>query len=57
MFYGALRMPEHTSTLRVGDAAPEFELEAANRPGKFSLAHDALRRGAAGVLEFLRGTW
>ncbi len=50
-----LRMPEQTSTLKVGDRAPDFELSAANRPERFSL-QDALRRGAV-VLEFLRGTW
>ncbi len=50
-------MLDHTSTLRVGDDAPDFELEAANRPGRFSLIHDALQRGTPGILEFLRGTW
>ncbi len=57
MFYGASKMPGQTSTLRVGDAAPAFELQAANFAGSFSLAHDALQRGTPGILEFLRGTW
>ncbi len=48
-------MPEETSNLRVGDRAPGFELAAANREGRLSLA-DALKRGPV-ILEFLRGTW
>ena len=55
MFYGALRMPEETSTLKVGDRAPGFELAAANRAERFSL-ESALKHGPV-ILEFLRGTW
>ena len=55
VFYGALRMPEQTSNLRVGDHAPQFELAAANREGRFRLAEE-LKRGPV-ILEFLRGTW
>lgn len=55
MFYGAFRMLEQTSTLKVGDRAPGFELAAANRHESYSLAR-ALERGPV-VLEFLRGTW
>jgi hypothetical protein len=49
------RMPEQTSRLKNGDRAPEFQLTAANRDGKFTLSA-ALKRGAV-ILEFLRGTW
>ena len=55
MFYGAFRMLEQTSTLKIGDRAPAFELGAANRPERFAL-DAALKRGPV-VLEFLRGTW
>ncbi len=55
VFYGALRMPEATATLKRGDRAPEFELGAANRAESFSL-EAALKRGPV-ILEFLRGTW
>ncbi len=44
-----------SSTLKVGDRAPEFALPAANREGTFSLT-PLLARGAV-ILEFLRGTW
>ncbi len=44
-----------SSTLKVGDRAPDFTLSAANREGTFSLSQ-LLRRGAV-ILEFLRGTW
>jgi hypothetical protein len=50
-----------SSTLRVGDRAPEFTLAAANcfgeagGPQKFSLSQ--LLQGGAVLLEFLRGTW
>ena len=46
---------QHSDTLRVGDAAPEFGLAAANRAGLFTLA-EAHARGPA-IVEFLRGTW
>jgi len=48
-------MPQETSTLKVGDRAPGFELGAANRTERFTLA-GALQHGPV-VLEFLRGTW
>ena len=48
-------MPEQTSNLKAGDRAPDFELAAANRDGRFRLA-DAVKRGPV-ILEFLRGTW
>jgi hypothetical protein len=54
VFYGAFRMLEETATLKVGERAPEFELAAANRGERFTLA-GALRGPV--VLEFLRGTW
>ncbi len=44
-----------SSTLNVGDRAPDFTLTAANREGTFSLAQ-LLARGPL-ILEFLRGTW
>jgi peroxiredoxin len=44
-----------TDTLKIGDKAPDFTLNAANRAGSFSLA-DLLQRGPA-IVEFLRGTW
>jgi peroxiredoxin len=44
-----------TDTLKLGDPAPSFELNAANRDGSFSLAQ-LLSRGPA-IVEFLRGTW
>lgn len=54
VFYSLRRMAE-SSTLKVGDRAPDFTLAAANRDGTHSL-RDALQRGPA-LLEFLRGTW
>lgn len=55
MFYSAHEMPDSSSTLRVGDRAPDFTLPAANRPGTVSLG-DLLRAGPV-IVEFLRGTW
>ncbi len=55
VFYGAVRMPEQTATLKVGDRAPGFDLAAANRGERFTL-QEALRRGPV-IVEFLRGTW
>jgi peroxiredoxin len=46
---------QHSSTLKVGDRAPEFTLASANGAGEVSLAQ-LLERGPA-VVEFLRGTW
>jgi hypothetical protein len=54
-------MAAGSSTLRVGERAPEFALQAANRfddrqwPLEFSLAQ-FVARGPV-ILEFLRGTW
>lgn len=44
-----------SSTLKVGDRAPDFTLGAANRAGTVSL-RDGLQRGPI-IVEFLRGTW
>jgi peroxiredoxin len=46
---------DHSSTLHVGDRAPEFSLSAANGAEKYSLKQ-AIANGPA-VIEFLRGTW
>ncbi len=48
-----------SSTLQVGDRAPEFRLKAANR---FNTGGEALEFSLASlkgplILEFLRGTW
>jgi peroxiredoxin len=48
-------MPDSSTTLRVGDRAPQFTLSAANRAESFAL-DDMLRRGPV-IAEFLRGTW
>jgi peroxiredoxin len=48
-------MKDRTDTLAIGSLAPDFSLEAANRPGSFTLA-DLVSQGSL-VLEFLRGTW
>jgi hypothetical protein len=48
-------MLDHTETLRVGQRAPEFALEAANHAGVLTLS-GFLRRGGL-IAEFLRGTW
>ncbi len=45
----------NSTTLKIGDVAPDFTLAAANREGTFSLA-GLLARGTL-ILEFLRGTW
>jgi len=45
----------HSDTLKEGDAAPDFSLSAADRPGPFTLT-EARARGPA-IVEFLRGTW
>ncbi len=55
MFYSAQQMLDFSSTLRLGDHAPDFTLSAANRPGNVSLG-DLLRAGPV-IVEFLRGTW
>ncbi len=44
-----------SSTLQVGDRAPDFTLAAANRERTLSL-RQLLGRGTL-ILEFLRGTW
>jgi peroxiredoxin len=48
-------MAQHSSTLKVGERAPDFTLASANGMGEISLAK-LLARGPA-VVEFLRGTW
>jgi peroxiredoxin len=44
-----------SSTLKVGDAAPSFTLDAANVGEPVSLA-TMLERGPV-IVEFVRGTW
>lgn len=48
-------MPMVSSTLKVGDTAPEFTLPAANLPQSVSLR--VLLKSAPVIVEFLRGTW
>jgi hypothetical protein len=48
-------MQNRTETLEIGSPAPQFDLFAANREGKFSLS--GLVSGGKLILEFLRGTW
>ncbi|MBZ5629537.1 MAG: hypothetical protein LAO06_11805 [Acidobacteriia bacterium] len=48
-------MTHHSSTLDLGDRAPEFTLTSANGMGEVSLGK-LLQRGPV-VVEFLRGTW
>ncbi len=48
-------MPDSSETLKVGDRAPQFSLQAANRPESFSLGQ-LTSRGPV-IVEFLRGTW
>jgi len=48
-------MASGSTTLQVGDRAPDFTLPAANQPGTVSLA-GLLSRGPV-IVEFLRGTW
>jgi len=48
-------MPMQSSTLRVGDKAPDFTLLAANLPQAVSLAE--MLKSAPMIIEFLRGTW
>jgi peroxiredoxin len=52
---GKFACMDHSSTLHVGDRAPEFSLSAANGAEKYSLKQ-AIANGPA-VIEFLRGTW
>jgi hypothetical protein len=56
-FLGVLqsRLMEAMSPLKLGDAAPEFSLAAANSEAIVSL-DETLRKGPA-IVEFLRGTW
>jgi peroxiredoxin len=44
-----------SATLKIGDKAPEFTLDAANREGGVSLVQ-LLAKGPV-IVEFLRGTW
>jgi peroxiredoxin len=48
-------MSMESTTLKIGDKAPQFSLDAANGEGRVSLK-PLLARGPV-VLEFLRGTW
>jgi hypothetical protein len=48
-------MARESSTLKVGDRAPEFMLLAANMPQAVSLK--TFLEGGPVVIEFLRGTW
>lgn len=48
-------MPNQTATLKLKDAAPNFDLGAANREGRVNLA-ELLSRSPV-IVEFLRGTW
>jgi len=48
-------MARESSILRVGDAAPDFTLLAANLPQAVSLKE--LLKSAPMIVEFLRGTW
>ena len=48
-------MAQHSTTLKVGDRAPDFSLPSANAMGEVSLRR-LLEHGPV-VVEFLRGTW
>jgi len=48
-------MASKSSSLQVGDRAPEFMLPAANLPQAISLK--TLLESAPVIVEFLRGTW
>lgn len=48
-------MPRESSTLKVGERAPDFTLLAANMPQAVSLKY-FVESGPV-VVEFLRGTW
>ena len=48
-------MARHSTTLNLGDRAPDFSLASANSMGEVSL-RGLLAQGAV-VVEFLRGTW
>ncbi len=48
-------MRDQTSTLKLGDAVPAFDLAAANREGRFRLT-ELLAAGPL-IVEFMRGTW
>jgi peroxiredoxin len=48
-------MARHSTTVKVGDRAPEFSLPSANAMGEVSLRR-LLAHGTV-VVEFLRGTW
>ena len=48
-------MAQHSSTLNIGDRAPEFTLVSVNGAEAVSSAQ-LLQRGPL-VVEFLRGTW
>jgi peroxiredoxin len=48
-------MANQSSTLNIGDIAPEFALLAANFPQSVSLKE--LLKSAPMIVEFHRGTW
>jgi len=48
-------MDQHSSTLKVGDAAPDFTLAPAN--GNRAVTLSGLLTFGPVVIEFLRGTW
>ena len=48
-------MAQNSTTLKVGERAPDFSLASANGMGEVSLGK-SLERGPV-VVEFLRGTW
>jgi hypothetical protein len=50
-------MGRQSSTLQVGDAAPDFLLTAANRTLAFQLSQALKDDPRPMLLEFLRGTW
>lgn len=55
LFLSKMDDKSQSSTLKIGDQAPDFSLTAANSDGTFSQA-TILQRGPA-IVEFLRGTW
>jgi len=48
-------MPMQSSTLQVGDKAPEFKLLSADLSRSVSLK--SLLKSGPVIIEFLRGTW
>ena len=56
MFY-PLHMGQESTTLRVGDAAPDFLLTSANGALAVQLSQAMKDDPRPMLLEFLRGTW